>query len=128
MTKRADKKRNIDKVAAELAKNPFATEREIAKKTGIAHSTVNATKKHLPEKSTKDDRIVALTDQDFNIMLLAGREISRRIEEEPKKLKVRDLNESARESAKRYQIFRGEVTDKKGGLRIGWQDEDNNSI
>jgi len=112
-------KERKDKVAAAMAKNPLASVREVAKETGIPKSAVHRAVNSLVQDGTlqKDSRIVALTDQDFNIMLLAGREISRRIEEEPKKLKVRDLNESARESAKRYQIFRGEVTDKKGGLK-----------
>jgi len=35
MVDRADKKRNIDKVAASLAKNPLQTIEEVAKDTGI---------------------------------------------------------------------------------------------
>lgn len=114
---RADKKKNVDKVAAEVAKNPLIKQEDIVKNTGLGLGTVNRAIKEVEKYGKKDDRIIALTDIDFEIMQGAATEINRRVREEPKSLSPMELNISARESAKRYQIFRSDMTDEKGGLR-----------
>ena len=114
---RTDKKKNIDKVAAELAKDPLATEREIAKRTGLGNGTINRSKKELEQTGAKDPRILALTDADYEILALGQREMLDRIQDPQKREKIStsDLNVTMRESAKRYQTFRGNATDENGG-------------
>jgi len=124
MTKRADKKRNVDKVAAELAKNPLATERELAKETGVSKSAVNRAKKEVGRSGVKDDRIVHLTDKDFELMQLIQSEKERRLYEEKDKINNCDINRWEETAVKRYTLFRGDATDEKGGAKentISWE-------
>ncbi len=116
---RTDKKKNVDKVTAELVKDPLATEREIADRIGVGHATVNRAKEEVRQGETKDGRIIALTDSDYEILMLGHSEMLDRLKtpEKREKMSTGDLNVTMRESAKRYQDFRGDVTDKDGGLK-----------
>ena len=114
---RTDKKKNIDKVAASLAKNPLQTEREIAEKTGLGNGTVNRAKKKLEQNGAKDHRIVHLTNDDFNIILKINEIKKKRLMNSPDKINNSDVDLWQRTAEKRYQIFRGEITDEQGGLK-----------
>jgi len=59
---RTDKRKNVWKVVEVLVKNPNATVREIAKKTGIWSSTVQRAKNEVAQNGTKDAGIVFIVD------------------------------------------------------------------
>ena len=59
---RTDKRKNVWKVVEVLVKNPNATVREIAKKTGIWSSTVQRAKEEVAQSGTKDSGIVFIVD------------------------------------------------------------------
>jgi beta-xylosidase len=112
---RTDKKRSIAKVAKTVLFKPLLTDREIAEKTWLWKSTVNRARKDLGQAGTKDDRIVWLIDTDFAIVLLAQQNIMNKLQdpEEMKKTKIGELSTVARDSAWRYTIFGGNITDDK---------------
>jgi len=114
---RTDKKKNIDKVAAALAVNPLATEREIADMTDVSKSAVNRAKEEAGQAGAKDDRIKTLTDKDYDLTLAVVELQAKRLEDTPEKINNSDLNRWGETSAKRYSIFKGDITDDQGGLR-----------
>jgi len=122
---RADKKKNKDKVAASLIKNPLQTEKEISEDTGLGMGTVHRAKKEVEKTGKKDDRIISLTDADFEILKLTQKHTKERLEDKDKakKINARDMTYIGDIAAKRYQIFRGEITDKHGGLKNSVKDK-----
>ena len=116
---RADKRRNIDKVAAALVKNPLATVREAAEIAGVSKTTAAEASKEVGQTRTKDPRILSITDTDLEILTLGQREISRRMKtaEELEKMRTVEISSVAKESAARYTIFRGAATDNEGALK-----------
>lgn len=123
MTRRADAKRNLAKVAKVALKNPLATQREIAKEAGVWLGTVNFHKKKLEQNWTKDDRIVGILDSDLNIVTLAQDAIIEKLTdpEQRKKTWMGEISRVAAESSRRYAIFGGKVTDEFGWLKEVWQ-------
>ena len=114
-------KRNIDSIATALIKNPLATNKAVAKAAGVSLRTVER-RSHMVaalDSVKKDDRIISLTDDDFKILRLAQGHLKERLttKETADKIPARDLNYIADVAAKRYAIFRGELTDKEGGLK-----------
>lgn len=112
-----DQEIKIKKIAVAVAKNPKATEREIAKKTWIAKSTVHdniGQVGHIKDKWLED-----LLSTDQKILQLAANEIKRRLssKDELKKIRVTEISQVAKESTARYTTFRWEVTDEKGWLK-----------
>lgn len=116
---RADKRRNVDKVAAALVRNPLGSVRELAKDAGIHFTRVGEHKEEVLQRATKDPRILSVTDTDMEILTLAQREISRRMQtaEELEKMRTVEISSVAKESAARYTIFRGAATDNEGALK-----------
>lgn len=72
MTKRADKRKNIDKIVAAKAKNPLASVREIAEETGISKTTVadHIKSDKVGQEGSRDERIVNLIEKDLEIIIL----------------------------------------------------------
>jgi len=114
---RTDKRKNVDKVAAELVKTPLATEREIARRTGLGHSSVHRAKEEVAQVGAGDDRIQHLCDLDFELVYKAGRELLKRVEEDPDKIGTADMTRIADLSGKRYMLMKGDATDVNGGLK-----------
>lgn len=112
---RVDKRKNYEKVAKERLINPRATVRDIAEKTNIWIWTVSRADKELEQNGTKDERIITLTDKDFDIVKLAQQRIEEKLmdEEEMKKTRIGEISTVAKDSAARYTIFRWELTDKE---------------
>lgn len=112
---RVDKRKNVEKVAKEKLKNPLKSQREIAKETGMSLWTVNASLKEVEQIWNKDERIIALTDTDFNIVKLAQQRIQEKLndEAEMKKTRIGEISTVAKDSAARYTIFRWDLTDKE---------------
>lgn len=111
---RVDKRKNIEKVIKEKIKNPLATTREIAKKTGVSKSAVaDHVQNNLDKIGQKDERIMLLTDKDFDIVKLAQQRIEEKLmdEAEMKKTRIGEISTVAKDSAARYTIFRWELTD-----------------
>ena len=118
-TKRSDKAKNIDKVAAALVKNPLATEKELASDAGIGMGTAHRAKKEVERtgESMKDSRIVALTDRDMELQELIQARKFKKLIDEPDKISDGDLNQWDRHSMARLTTLRGSVTDDEGGLK-----------
>ena len=116
---RKDKKENVDKVSAELVKDPFTTARQLVEKTWLWLWTAHRAIKDVERTGTKDDRIINLTETDLDIVRLAQMWILEKLtdEEERKKMRWTDLAQIAEKSEKRYTIFRGSVTDDQWGLK-----------
>lgn len=108
---RADKKKNIDKVAASLAKNPLQTVREVEKDTWVSRTTVAKAKNSLDKAWQKDDRIVNLTNKDFELMQLIQQRKFERMENKISPVNDSDLNNWDKEAKARYSLFRWEITD-----------------
>lgn len=115
---RADRKRNLDAVQSEYVKNPLATEYEIAEITWIGKSSVNRAKQEMGENGEiKDDRIISLTDWDFDLMLSIQKRKFNRMKDMDIPVSDNDLNQWDREAKARYSLFRGTVTDPSGWLK-----------
>lgn len=119
-TRRADKKKNIAKVAKAIIQDPLATQREIAKKAWVSNWTAHNMKKEVEQTWAKDDRIVWLVEDDFEIVRIAQGIIKDKLlnEEEVAKMKVTDVSTVAKDSAARYTIFWGKATDENGHIDI----------
>jgi len=116
--KRSDSKANLDKVAAELVKTPLASQREIAKSAGIGNATAHRAMTELEQTgAVKDQRIINLTDDDFEVVRQTQLGILFKLENDLGDISARDLAYIGDVSAKRYAIFRGEATGADGGLK-----------
>lgn len=114
---RVDKTKNKIKVIKELLKNPLQTEREIAKNAKISKSSAHNHAKDIGQNWPKSDIIDEIIKNDAKIVELTQAEIKRRINEEPDKVSTRDLISAWDVSAKRYSIFKWDITDKEWGLK-----------
>ena len=111
---RSDKKKNIDKVTASLIKNPLQSQREVAKDVWIGLWTVNRAKEEMEQNgTTKDDRIINLTDKDFELMQKIQKRKFERMDDKEKPVNDNDINSWDREAKARFTLFRWEATDKE---------------
>lgn len=106
---RLDSKRNLDKVAWVVIKNPEAKQRDIAKEAWIWLWTVNRKMEQLEQ--IKDDRIISLTDKDFELMQIIQKRKFERLNDMEKPVNDADINNWDKEAKARYTLFRGEATD-----------------
>ena len=113
---RADSKTNIVKVAKAVLKDPLASQREIAEETGLSLWNVNDKLNKLEQ--TKDDRIIWLTDKDFELMEMIQRRKFARMNDTDKPVNDNDMNNWDKEAKARFTLFRWEATDEKGWLKI----------
>lgn len=60
-----------------------------------------------------------MTDDDFDIVVLAQQRIKQKLQDDKvmEKTKISDISSVAKDSAARYTIFRGELTDAKGAYK-----------
>lgn len=117
---RADKKRNIAKVAKSILKNPLKTQREIANELNISVWNVNDKLNKLEQEAKKDDRIIGITDKDIENIIKMQQVISEKIDDkkEMSQTRIWELAQAMREATARYSLFRGNATDSQGGLRF----------
>ena len=120
MEERADKKKNIDKVVASLVKDPLQTEQQIARDTWISQSAVNRAKKEVGKNGLKDDRIMNLTDKDFDLMKSIQKEKTKRLKEETKEISNLDIDRWENTATKRYSLFRWKATDNEWWAKDIW--------
>ncbi len=114
---RTDKQINHNKVAKDVLLNPLKTQRDRALDLWIWKTTVQ---EHLQEvKTTKDDRILFITDTDLNIVEKGQKEIDRRLSESEElgKMRTVEISQVLKESTARYSLFRWSATDKDWGLK-----------
>ena len=120
---RSDKAKNRAKVIAEVVKDPFATQEEIAERAWIWRTTVHDHLQELPN-STKSDKIEKIIEKDLSIVELATEILQDRLqkakapETAEDKMSTRDIIASADVSAKRYSLFKWDVTDKDWWLKV----------
>lgn len=114
---RVDKTKNKIKVIKELLRDPLQTDREIAKNAKIWLATTNRNKKEMEQNGTKSNIIDEIIKKDAEIVKLTQAEIQRRILEERWKVSTRDLISAWDVSAKRYTIFKWDVTDDEWWLK-----------
>lgn len=113
---RVDKAKNIAKVAKTLLENPLQTENEIAEKLWIWGWTVNRAKQELEKNGVKDERIVWLTDKDFDLMKQIQQEKFARLAN-PENINDNDLDKWENTATKRYSLFRWSATDEQWGIK-----------
>jgi len=116
-SKRADKKKNLDKTTASLVKNPLQSEREIAKDIWVSRSTAHIMKKEIEQSQAKDDRIVNLTDKDFELMQKIQARKFVRMDDLETPVDDTNLNNWDREAKARYSLFRWDITGKDWGMK-----------
>lgn len=117
---RWDKIRNRAKIIKEVLKDPTQSERDIAKKVWRSPSTVHEHIKDLPN-SSKNEHIEKILEKDLKIVNLATDILIDRLElaqsDPESKISTRDIIASADVSAKRYSLFKWDITDKDWGLK-----------
>lgn len=116
---RADKAKNIAKVAKVALKEPLLTEREIAEKADVWNGTAHRVLSELEQTGAKDPTILLITDKDLSIVTIGQREIEKRLStpEELEKMRTVEISQVIKESTARYSLFRGNATDEQWGLK-----------
>ena len=115
---RVDKAKNHNKVVKDVLLNPLKTQRERAEDLWLWKTTIQ---EHLQEvKTTKDDRIISITNTDLNIVEKGQKEIDRRLSEseELSKMRTVEISQVLKESTARYSLFRWSATDEQWGLKL----------
>ena len=114
---RVDRKKNEWEVIKEFLENPLQTLREVEEKTWISRTTVWDIKNNLDKTWQKDDRIVNITDKDFELMNIIQEEKFRRLQEEKDRINNTDINKWEETATKRYTLFRWNATWKDWWLK-----------
>lgn len=114
---RVDKTKNKIKVIKELLRDPLQTEREIAKKANISKSSAHNHTKELGQNWPKSNVIDDIIKKDAEIVKLVQDELKKRIKDNPTKVSTRDIISAWDVSAKRYTIFKWNVTDEEWWLK-----------
>lgn len=113
-----DKKRRLETITKELLENPLQTTRELEGKTWISKSTIaNYINNDLDTIGQKDERIISITEKDFELMNLIQEEKFRRIKEEKEKINNTDINKWEEAATRRYQIFKWDITNAEWWLK-----------
>jgi len=113
---RSDKERNKTNIMVEVAKDPFASQRDIAERVWVSVATVNEHIHDIPN-SNKSEHIETILKKDLQIVNLAQEELERRLKEKALEISTRDIIASADVSAKRYSLFKWDATDKEWGMK-----------
>lgn len=113
-----DKQRRLEKVAKELLNNPLQTTRELEEKTWVSKSTIASyISNDLDTLGQKDERIITITEKDFELLNLIQEEKRRRLNEEKEKINNNDIDKWEQTATKRYMLFKWEATDKEWWLK-----------
>jgi hypothetical protein len=120
MARRADLKRNEARVTRAVLRAPTATQAEIARMAWISQTTVNKHIQKIEKKVNKDDRILALCEDDFSIVRLAQWIIKDKLTDKKQVAKMRavEVSQVARDSTARYTLFVWPATDQDWGLNV----------
>lgn len=119
MAKRSDVKRNEARVTRALLRAPTATQAELAAMAWLSPSTVNKHIQKAEKKQMKDDRIIGLCDDDFEIVRIAQGIIKDKLTDKKQvdKMRAVEVSQVARDSSARYTLFVGKVTDELWGMK-----------
>lgn len=119
---RVDAKKNLKKVASAYLQDPMATEREIAKRSGVSAGTAHRMLSKLEQGGVieRNDAIIAIESSDVEIVLRSQCLILEKMkdEDQSKKMSIVDLSTTSQVSQKRYSVLSGDVTNEDGGLKI----------
>ena len=112
---RADQAKNHRKIVKDVLLDPLKSQRERADDLWVWKTTIQ---EHMQTiKTTKDDRIIGLTDEDFRMMQkIQGRKFAR-LDDLDTPVNDTDLNNWDREAKARYSLFRWSATDEDGWLK-----------
>ena len=113
---RSDKAKNIAKVAKVALLEPLLTRDQIAEKAWVWTWTASRALAELDENGHKDDRIIWLTDKDFELMKQIQEVKFKRLQED-EQINNNDLDKWENTAVKRYSLFRWSATDKDWGLK-----------
>lgn len=113
---RVDAKKNSEKIISEVLMNPLQSQREIAKNAWVWKTTVQEHLKELPN-TTKDDRIISLTDKDFELMQIIQKKKFERLNDTEKPVNDSDINNWDKEAKARYTLFRWEATNSEWWMK-----------
>jgi DNA-binding transcriptional regulator YhcF (GntR family) len=118
---RSDKAKSLHKVAAALVKNPLGSVRELAAESGVSFRTAARMKQteEMAQIGTKSPFVASVLEKDASIIRKGQAIIDGRLDDpdEVAKMRTKEVSEVIKESAARYAIFRGGVTDSEGGLK-----------
>lgn len=114
---RTDKKVSIAKVAKEVLSNPLLNQREIAENTWLSLGNVNDKLNILEQEGKKDERIIWLTDRDFELMKKIQDVKFKRIATDDV-INNNDLDKWENTATKRYSFFRWSATDEQWGMKL----------
>lgn len=134
MTKkiRADKLKNLAKVAEHLVRNPHATLEEIAEEEGIGTSTAKRAKDEVAKSGNKDETIGIIVldakERIKRVWKLVNLELDaiekEYIDEDWKELKqrlnkedIKFLKDYVKDDLQRVTVFGGDITDSWGWLK-----------
>ena len=101
-------------IQAELMKDPLAGKQELAERVGVSTRTIYREQKALRSNGFNyDDRIIALTDNDVEIIELAQMEVINRLRDpdQARKIRTGDLVRAAEVSHKRVSLATGRPTE-----------------
>jgi len=110
--------KTLDKVAKARLENPGASLNDIAKIAGVGKASVHRADKKLNRIGTKYPEIEKFIEGGLVLMGLGQEQMISRIQDDQtkKEIHIRDLNAITDSAAKRYSLFKGNVTDEAGGL------------
>jgi hypothetical protein len=116
------KRKIVNAIAAEVLKDPLAPQRVIAERAGVSVRTVERRNSDVAEIVGKNDRIIQLTNKDWEIQALIQKVKLERLNNHKDKINNKDLNQWDRQAMVRYSTLRGSATDEDGGLNRPYQD------
>lgn len=115
---RTDKAINHEKVVQDVLLNPLKTQRDRSEDLWLWKTTIQ---EHLQEvKTTKDDRIIKVTDKDLSIVEKWQNEIDKRLwdAEHLATMRTIEISQVIKESTARYSLFRWSATDEQWWMKL----------
>jgi DNA-binding transcriptional regulator YhcF (GntR family) len=116
------KAKNVWKVAEVLVSDPNATQREIAKKTGVARNTVIKAKEELSQNWTKDPTIAYIVGSSKDRLKKVQAVFDRYLDESIEKVKLERgdlwlIKDIAKDDLQRITVLWWTITDAEWWLR-----------
>lgn len=118
---RSDRRRSTAAVVKTVLKNPELSQRDIAKEAWVWLATANSILRETEQNGTlaKDPRILAIADNDLEIVVLWQDEIKTRFQNKKilKKMRLLDIANIIEKSDKRRSMIVGNATDYNWGIK-----------
>ncbi len=119
---RKDKQKNIWKVAEVIAKDPHATDRDIAKITWLSVWAAHSSKKEVEQSWTKDETIKYIVDSSKNRIRRAQWIFDRFLDQVEEKSEITKsdvwmVKELVKDDQARVENLWWSITDENGGMK-----------